>query len=200
MRELFTAPKGTKVTEKMFGRVLLSSVCGILLCGVCLAGATWAWFTVSIDNKQNEIQIASATADITIKDLEDNRNVDPNSEEGGYVLAAGTYNIEINLDNTATGLDDLNRQQNDVYVVMTVIHNLESKSCFFTFPGNAQEVKQQNELRIENGTAAVSFSVSWVKPASVIPAGNKAIVIGELPMESVTETSTEFTALPDSFN
>ena len=55
---LFTVPAGEKVTEKAFLRVLISSVCSMLLCMGCLFGTTWAWFTLEIDNPQNEIQIA----------------------------------------------------------------------------------------------------------------------------------------------
>ena len=40
MKELFAVPEGKKITEKMFGRVLISSVCSILLCMACLIGTT----------------------------------------------------------------------------------------------------------------------------------------------------------------
>lgn len=59
IKDLFTVPEGEKVTEQVFRRVLISSICSILLCMACLAGTTWAWFTVSIENTDNVIEIAS---------------------------------------------------------------------------------------------------------------------------------------------
>ena len=190
IKECFTVPEGTKVTEKIFSKVLLSSICSILLCMACLASTTWAWFAVSIDNKGNEIQIASVRAGITIENANDNSKIDTNSEEGGCILEAGTYDIGICLDNTASGLDDLNRQQNDVYVVMTVTHNTESKSYYFTFAGQAKEDKKLSGIQIGNGAATVSFAVSWIKPASATPVGSEAVVIGEIPTEPTTATAT----------
>lgn len=188
IKELFTVPEGTKVTEKRFGKVLLSSVCGILLCMACLVSTTWAWFTVSIDNTGNEIQIAKVTADITINGIPATQ-----SEEGGYVLEAGTQNIEICLNNSASGSDDLNRRQNDVYAVMTVTYNGETKSYYCTFAGKPEAVKQLLALQIGNGTATVSFSVSWVKPASATPVGSEAVVIGAASTGSEPTPSTEVT-------
>ena len=69
IRNLFTVPEGEKVTEKMFGRVLVSSVCSILFCMACLAGTTWAWFSASIQNTDNVIQIAEVTANVTVREV-----------------------------------------------------------------------------------------------------------------------------------
>ena len=66
IKELFIAPNGTKVTEKMFTKVLISSVCSILLCMVCLISTTWAWFVVSIENEGDVIQIGNADANVTV--------------------------------------------------------------------------------------------------------------------------------------
>ena len=42
-------------------RVLISSICSILLCMTCLVSTTWAWFAISIENEQNEIVTAELT-------------------------------------------------------------------------------------------------------------------------------------------
>lgn len=196
IQELFTVPEGKKVTEKIFGKVLLSSVCGILLCMACLVSTTWAWFAISVDNKDNEIQIASVTAEITVQNALDSSVVAPNAEDGSYLLDAGTYNLAIDLENTATGPDDLNRQPGDVYVAMTVTHGTESASYYFTFAGNGEGTKQLNGLQIGSGTATVSFAVSWIAPASATPVGSDAIVIGQLPAEPTTEATTAPTTVP----
>lgn len=66
IKELFAVPAGAKVTEKMFAKVLISSVCSILLCMTCLVGTTWAWFTVSIENTGNVLQIGTAEVKVTV--------------------------------------------------------------------------------------------------------------------------------------
>lgn len=200
IKELFTVPEGTKVTERIFTKVLLSSICSILLCMACLVSTTWAWFTVSIENQGNQIQIAEVTTDITIENTQDNSNVDADSTVGGYLLEAGKYDIQVKVENTANGSDDLARPQNDVYVVMTVAHNGSSESYYFTFQGEAKNTQQLKDLQISDGTATVSFAVSWVKPASADPVGSEAIVIGQLPTQPVTEPTiepaTQATTLP----
>ena len=57
IKKLFTVEKEEKITEKRLLQVLISSVCSMLLCMACLAGTTWAWFAVSIENENNEIRI-----------------------------------------------------------------------------------------------------------------------------------------------
>lgn len=50
LKFLFTVQEGEKVTEKTLRRVLISSVCSILLCMMCLFSTTWAWFAVSVES------------------------------------------------------------------------------------------------------------------------------------------------------
>lgn len=194
IKELFTVPDGTKVTERIFTKVLLSSICSILLCMVCLVSTTWAWFTVSIENQGNVIQIAEVNTDIAIEKNGSKVDIDP--AVGGYLLDAGQYDIRVKVENNAKGSDDLNRPQNDVYVVMTVAHNGSSESYYFTFQGEAKNTQQLKDFQINDGTATVSFAVSWVKPASADPVGSEAIVIGQLPTQPTTEPATEATTLP----
>lgn len=194
IKELFTVPDGTKVTERIFTKVLLSSICSILLCMVCLVSTTWAWFTVSIENQGNQIQIAEVNTDIAIEKNGSKVDIDP--AVGGYLLDAGQYDIQVKVENNAKGADDLNRPQNDVYVVMTVAHNGSSESYYLTFQGEAKNTQKLEDFQINDGTATVSFAVSWVKPASADPVGSEAIVIGQLPTQPTTEPATEATTLP----
>lgn len=178
IKELFTVPNGKKITEKMFSRVLISSVCSILLCMACLMGTTWAWFTVSIENTGNEIQIAKVTPAVVIK--VGDTPVSP--VDGTYSLEAGKYGVTVRLDNNATGTDDLNKtQRNVVYVVMSVTQGSVSKHYHITFSG-AEEI-QLPELQIVGNAAKIRFSVSWVMPASATPVGSEPIVISNPPQE-----------------
>ena len=200
IKDLFTIPKGKKITEKIFAKVLVSSVCSILLCMACLVGTTWAWFTVSIENEGNEIHIATVTPLVEIKNGD---TVVSPVGAASYTLGEGTYTVRVHLENDATGPDDLNRPQGKVYVVMIVTHNDTSESYFFTFDGKQVESKELNGFQIGSGTAIVNFSVSWVEPASATPVDSEAVVIGEIPTEPSTEAtspsaepSTEATTAP----
>lgn len=59
LKYLFTVPEGEPVTDRHFRRILISSVCGILLCMTCLVSMTWAWYTVSIETNPATLQVAS---------------------------------------------------------------------------------------------------------------------------------------------
>lgn len=193
LKDLFAVPAGQKVTEKHLRRVLISSICSILLCMTCLVGATWAWFTVSIENTDNVIQIATVTQLIEIKNGD---TVVSPVGAASYSLSEGTYTIGVHIENDATGSDDLNRLQGKVYVVMIVTHNNMSESYFFTFDGKQAESKELSGFKIGSGTAIVNFSVSWVEPTSATPVGSETVVIGEIPTEPSTEPSTEATTDP----
>ena len=66
LKDLFAVPKGQRITDKYLCRVLVSYICSILLCMGCLAGTTWAWFTVSIENTENVIQIGTPQVNVTV--------------------------------------------------------------------------------------------------------------------------------------
>lgn len=68
LKYLFTVPENEKVTEKHLMRVLISSVCSILLCMTCLVSTTWAWFTVSITSENNVIGIGQWTEPAAVAD------------------------------------------------------------------------------------------------------------------------------------
>lgn len=173
IRELFTVPEGEKVTEKIFGRVLLSSICGILLCMTCLASTTWAWFAVSVENRGNEIRIASISAKADIDGAV--------PADGNYSLGPGTYNVCITLES------DLEEPKSPVYVVMSAKHSGEQKHYCFTFENGNKEMTCV--LGVSGEAATVGFSVSWVRPVSAEPVGGEALVIGELPAELTIETT-----------
>ena len=66
LKNLFAVPEGAKITEKYLHRVLLISVCSILLCMSCLVCTTWAWYAVDIENTQNVIWIGEPNIKLTI--------------------------------------------------------------------------------------------------------------------------------------
>lgn len=184
-KNLFTVPTGQKVTEKHLRRVLISSICGILLCMSCLAGTTWAWYTVEIENRGNEIQIATVTADVNVLDAASNA-VQPD-DDGNYTFATGTYTVRINLESDAT------EAKNPVYVVISVSSGEENAYYYLTFENGNKAAEQILQVGADGST--VRFSVSWVRPVSATAVNGEDIVIGEAPGKAV-DPSTE-TTLPE---
>ena len=184
-KNLFTVPTGQKVTEKHLRRVLVSSICGILLCMSCLAATTWAWYTVEIENRGNEIQIATVTADVNVLDAASNA-VQPD-DDGNYTFATGTYTVRINLESDAT------EAKNPVYVVISVSSGEENAYYYLTFENGNKAAEQILQVGADGST--VRFSVSWVRPVSATAVNGEAIVIGEAPGKAV-DPSTE-TTLPE---
>lgn len=184
-KNLFTVPTGQKVTEKHLRRVLVSSICGILLCMSCLAGTTWAWYTVEIENRGNEIQIATVTADVNVLDAASNA-VQPD-EDGNYTFATGKYTVQINLESDAT------EAKNPVYVVISVSSGEENAYYYLTFENGNKAAEQILQVGADGST--VRFSVSWVRPVSATAVNGEDIVIGEAPGKAV-DPSTE-TTLPE---
>ena len=184
IKELFTVPEGKKVTEKMFAKVLISSVCSILLCMACLAGTTWAWFAVSIENTGNVIQIATVTADVSISDGINSALTE--SSDNCYALDAGTYTVETGVNNDATDW------KQPVYVLMSVIDGEEVDYYYFTFAPN-NHGSQIIQFTCGN-QVTVSFSALWIEPASAEPVGHEALITDEIPTEPETEPSTQSTS------
>lgn len=97
---LFYVPKYEKVSEKAFLRIMLSSIFGILICGICLAGLTWAWFTSSISSTANTITAADFSVGVEFKQNES--VIEPAIENESYKLNSGTYKVTITASGSAT--------------------------------------------------------------------------------------------------
>lgn len=177
IRDLFTVPDGEKVTEKAFCRVLVSSVCSILLCMGCLAGATWAWFAADVNNTDNVIAIATVTADTTV--TKGGAPVEA-AADGGYRLGAGEYAVEVRLNNNATD------SQRMLYVLMTVEQDGVTRRYYLPFDkGQSQKTV---DVTVEGTDAAVAFAASWTKPDAADLLDGGMSLVGE--DEAVTTTTT----------
>lgn len=194
IKDLFTIPENEKVTEKVFARVLISSVCSIVLCMACLFGTTWAWFTADIENTENQIQIATVTEKVKVTG--GGERIDP-ADDGSYALDAGTYDISIALEQLEESADDANLlsdSKRPVYVIMA-IKDEGSVTCQ-SFEFASKEDVKKHQLTIGSGSAAVSFCVAWVMPVGAPPAGDETVVAGVLQSPSAAEPSTEATTTP----
>jgi hypothetical protein len=160
----------------VFGKVLLSTVCGVLLCMACLAGTTWAWFVVGIENAGNEIQIATVNADLTL--TRDSVMLGENAD-GGYDLSAGDYALDIRLYNEA---------KCPVYMVISV--NQNGTDRYYSIPFASGTTETVRQLRIVNTPAAVSFSRSWFAPDGAVAVETDTLVI-DLPAPQPAEAEPQ---------
>ena len=73
--KMFYNTGNEKVTEKIFLRAMISSVLGIILCTVCLAGMTWAWFSDSVTSHSSNIASANFSVKVTVNKGTDNTEI-----------------------------------------------------------------------------------------------------------------------------
>ena len=104
LKYLFTVPEGEKITEKHLTRVLVSSICSILLCMSCLVSTTWAWFAVSVENTGNVINIGTYSVTTTVTRVSDGEQIQPTSlYQHGYYLTEGEYSVKVELQEGSVG-------------------------------------------------------------------------------------------------
>lgn len=161
IKDLFTVPPGEKVTEKHLRRVLISSVCSILLCMTCLVSTTWAWFTVSIENTGNAIWVAIPAVSVEVNGA---------AVESGVTLGSGVNTVKISHGNTA---DDLDRKS-VLYVILTVKGSSGSTTTKYTVLNH--ENGYIDELTVNAAEEAVlRWEVSWFAPSTTEPVSGGVI-------------------------
>lgn len=97
---LFYVPKHEKVSDISFSRIILSSVLGISLCIICLAGLTWAWFTSSVTSSANTITAADFSVEIEFKQNES--VIQPETQNESYELNNGEYEVTVTASGTVS--------------------------------------------------------------------------------------------------
>lgn len=127
---LFYVPKYEKVSEKAFLRIMLSSIFGILICGICLAGLTWAWFTGSVSSTANTITAADFSVGVEFKQNE--LVIEPAIENESYKLNSGTYKVTITADGSATTGYCKVEYGEKTYYTVPLFTNSESDTVEFT--------------------------------------------------------------------
>lgn len=179
IKTLFSIPDGEKVTEKALRRVLISSICSILLCMTCLVSTTWAWFAVSIENTGNEIWIGKPKINLTV---------------GGSEYVSGTElpgsDIALCLVH-ANKTDDFDKKST-LYVTLTLQSDKETTSVYTTL-NESNNYSAVINIENETGkTCSVSWTVSWFAPANAIAlVGNTITLEAEEPTEPSTQDVTE---------
>ena len=181
LKNLFTVPEDQKMTEKIFRRVLISSICSILLCVSCLFGTTWALFKVELENKGNVIRIGEPEVRVTINDA---------VLEHSTQLSPEYYTVLIEHANEP---DDLNRKST-LYVTLMITTDSGTRAVYTT-------LNHENEYTSGvNVDADVSFTlgweVSWFAPVNAIELIDDTIYL-EVEVPAETEISIEETTPSD---
>lgn len=175
IKELFTVPEEKKVTEKVFGRVLVSSICSVLICMACLASTTWAWFAVSIENTENVTQIGS-----------------PKVLWNVNVLPDGTHKVSI----THAGASDDLQRKSTLYVTLTI----NGTNSVYTILNFENDYRQEIEVHIGTDKHCnLSCEASWFAPANAgLLVGNTINIAAEESTKSTTAPAASQTALSDA--
>ena len=173
-RELFSVPEGKTITEKNLYRVLISSICSILLCMGCLAGTTWAWFAVSIENEENVIALASnPEVVITVNDA----GFDSSSN-----LGSGTHIVRVTH---ASKLDDV-QQKSILYVTFSLNEEVQGYVLLNNENGYTANINITTDQE-----CVLSWTVSWFKPDNAEPVIDNLIELRSEEETEPTEESTE---------
>ena len=171
-RKLPSVPEGKTITEKYLYRVLISSICSIFLCIGCLAGTTWAWFAVSIENVENVIAVAS------------NPEVVMTVNGAGFEsnLGSGTHIVSVAH---AGEVDDV-QQKSTLYVTFSL--NEEVRGYVML---NHENSYTANINITTDQECILSWTVSWFEPDNAEPAVGNSIELRSEKETEPTEESTE---------
>ena len=81
--------KGEAAAESSVWKMLLPSFLGIIVCTICLAGMTWAWFTSGVQS-QSTISAKEYSLNETITVQNAKSGALEKSADGNYTLAENT--------------------------------------------------------------------------------------------------------------
>ena len=150
--KMFYNTGNEKVTEKIFLRAMISSVLGIILCTVCLAGMTWAWFSDSVTSHSSNITSASFSVKVTVNKGTDNTEI--HLTDGEYILEQSSEKYKVTLKATGTA-STVYCKVNINEVIYTVQLNPNSNNDTFIF-----------EIDCSGTSATVTFTPTWSNSGS----------------------------------
>ena len=173
-----------KITDKYFNKMMASSIISIVVCMMCLASLTWAWFSVDMQSSGNTL--ASASFQTTVSITPD----DPSFvDHYDLMLPANKYNIVVTqIANAKTGY------------CLVKIDGTSYYAGSFTPKLNADTRKEtysiEFELNITGNAARVSICPVWGIFSGIqdeLPneiTGNAAITTESADAEETAEVET----------
>lgn len=178
--------KGGAAAESSVWRMLLPSFLGIIVCTICLAGMTWAWFTSGVQS-QSTISAEEYSLNETVK-VKDGAAIGK-SADGTYTLAADTnYVVTVNPKVVP---------KNGGYC-MVKIKSEGTESVYYTENLGTGEFN----FTISNGNKEATCQViaAWGKPDALKKANKKLIGSGDTIEINGGASSNTSTAEPADSN
>lgn len=169
--------------ERSILRMLCPSLLGIMVCLICLAGMSWAWFTAGVQS-QSTITAKSYTLNETVKVKTDgtsgnsadaaNTGTLKKESDGTYTLAANTQYV-VTLNPSAA-------PKNGGYCILKMTYagdggaNVEEKYCTVALTSD-----NEFNFTINNGSKAVKCQLiaAWGAPNAASFAGGRAYGSGD---------------------
>lgn len=169
--------------ERSILRMLCPSLLGIMVCLICLAGMSWAWFTAGVQS-QSTITAKSYTLNETVKVKTDgtsgnsadaaNTGTLKKESDGTYTLAANTQYV-VTLNPSAA-------PKNGGYCILKMTYagdggaNVEEKYCTVALTSD-----NEFNFTIDNGSKAVKCQLiaAWGAPNAASFAGGRAYGSGD---------------------
>ena len=146
--------KGEAAAESSVWKMLLPSVLGIIVCTICLAGMTWAWFTSGVQS-QSTISAKEYSLNETITVQNAKSGALEKSADGNYTLAENTTYV-VKLKPSVT-------PKNGGYCMLKITPADGSEAVYYT---QALEAKTEFSFTISNGnkTATCQLIAVWGEP------------------------------------
>ena len=170
--------------ERSILRMLCPSLLGIMVCLICLAGMSWAWFTAGVQS-QSTITAESYTLNETVKVKTDGTSGNSADAVNTGVLekaADGTYALEANTQYVVT-LKPSATPKNGGYCILKMTYaggdgkDVEVRYCTATLTSNTEF-----NFTISNGDNAVKCQLiaAWGTPDTANFTDSKAYNSGDI--------------------
>lgn len=162
--------KGEAAAESSVWKMLLPSVLGIIVCTICLAGMTWAWFTSGVQS-QSTISAKEYSLNETITVQNAKSGALEKSADGNYTLAENTTYV-VKLKPSVT-------PKSGGYCMLKITPADGSEVVYYT---QALEAETEFSFTISNGnkTATCQLIAAWGEPDASKTVNNALIDSGKV--------------------
>lgn len=176
--------KGEAAAESSVWKMLLPSVLGIIVCTICLAGMTWAWFTSGVQS-QSTISAKEYSLKETITVQNAKSGALEKSADGNYTLAENTMYVVKLTPSVAP--------KSGGYCMLKITPAGGSEAVYYTQPLNAGT---EFSFTISNGNkkATCQLIAAWGVPdvskttnKNLIDSGNTIEINGGAPAVSTEQ-------------
>lgn len=176
--------KGEAAAESSVWKMLLPSVLGIIVCTICLAGMTWAWFTSGVQS-QSTISAKEYSLKETITVQNAKSGALEKSADGNYTLAENTTYV-VKLKPSVT-------PKSGGYCMLRITPADGSEAVYYT---QALKAETEFSFTISNGNkkATCQLIAAWGVPdvskttnKNLIDSGNTIEINGGAPAVSTEQ-------------